>query len=341
MQNEDLDLSSMTDKNNNTDDSSDFSQENNTISESLPLNEVSLREILMKDFGLLNDNTPTDTEASDTNQSEDQIEEDGTQDENLDTENQNGEEKVLSKETDADEEISSRGVQKRIDKLTAKRKEVEARVAELEEKLSKIEAERKDVQAPRSYKDNANPYAHLNSKAEIDAEIAQARQVRRWCEENADGIIVTDEQGNERQYTSEEIRKIKLNAMDALEEHLPKRYNYLATKEQVDVVAETEYKWYKDRSSKERQIAENFINTFPEITRFPDYKMVVGDYIRGMISRETSKSKPQTFQKAPIQPTGNASYSTSRKDVNAKSATSKFLKSGSSKDLTEVIKQFI
>ena len=109
----------------------------------------------------------------------------------------------------------------------------------------------------------------------------------------------------------------------------------------MDKVAETEYKWYKDRSSKERQIAENFINTFPEITRFPDYKMVVGDYIRGMIARETSKVKQPAIQKAPVQPTGNASPSISRKDVNAKSATSKFLKSGSSKDLTEVIKQFI
>lgn len=299
------------------------------------LNEASLKEILMKDFSLIEE-SETDTGESETNQPEAYNDEDGESDESQNSDEQNSEQQ----EQDADEEPVNRGVQKRIDKLTAKRKEAEAKIAELEAKVKELEAKETEVSTPKNYKDNANPYSHLSSRAEIEAEIAQARQVRRWCEENADGVVVTEEDGNEKIYSAEDVRRIKLNAMDALEEHLPKRANYIATKEQVDKVAETEYKWYKDRSSKEHQIAQGFIKAFPEITRFPDYKIVVGDYIRGMQAREGSR-KQQNIQKAPIQPTGNASYSTSRKDSNARDATSRFLKSRSSNDLAEVLKNFI
>jgi hypothetical protein len=320
--------------NDNTGDSPEASNAE-SIKESSLLNEVSLKDILMKDFSLIDD-SGTDTGESETNQPEDQSDEDGLQDENsYESDEQDGE----RQEVDADKEELPKNVQKRINKLTALRKDAEAKLEQMQAKLNELEGKLKEESTPRNYKDQANPYSNLNSRAEIEAEIAQARQVRRWCEENADGVVITEENGNERVYSTEDVRKIKLNAMDALEEYLPKRANYLATKEQVDKVAESEYRWYKDRSSKELQIANNFVKAFPEITKFPDYKMVVGDYIRGMQAREGNKQRQ--IQKAPVQPTGTSSYPSSRKDANARDATSKFLKSKSSSDLAEVLKQFI
>lgn len=298
------------------------------------LNEASLKDILMQDFSLI-EQGETDTDESETNDSEAYSSNDEAVDSSMNFEEQGSE----TQEQDADEEPVNKGVQKRIDKLTAKRREAEAKIAELEEKIKLMEAKETEVSTPRNYKDQANPYSHLNSRAEIEAEIAQARQVRRWCEENADGVVITQENGEEKIYSAEDVRRIKINAMDALDEHLPKRAQYVTAKEQIDKVAENEYKWYKDRSSKELQIAQNFIKAFPEITRFPDYKIVVGDYIRGMKAREGQRQ--QGIQKAPVQPTGNSSYPISRKDSNAKDATSRFLKSRSSSDLTEVLKQFI
>lgn len=298
------------------------------------LNEASLKDILMQDFSLV-EQSETDTGESETNDPEAYSSNDEAVDESMNFEEQDSE----TQEQDADEEPVNKGVQKRIDKLTAKRREAEARIAELEAKIKEMEAKETEVSTPRNYKDQANPYSNLNSRAEIEAEIAQARQVRRWCEENADGVVITQENGEEKVYSAEDVRRIKINAMDALDEHLPKRAQYITAKEQIDKVAENEYKWYKDRSSKELQIAQNFIKAFPEITRFPDYKIVVGDYIRGMKARESQRQ--QGIQKAPVQPTGNSSYPISRKDSNAKDATSRFLKSRSSSDLTEVLKQFI
>ncbi len=321
-------------KNDNTGDSPE-AHNAESIKEPSLLNEASLKDILMKDFSLVDD-SGTDTDESETNQSEDQTDENGFEEQNSEqSDEQDGE----RQETDADEEILPKNVQKRINKLTALRKDAESKLEEMQKRMQELEGKLTEESTPKYYKDQANPYSHLNSRAEIEAEIAQARQVRRWCEENADGVVITEENGNEKVYSTEDVRRIKLNAMDALEDHLPKRVNYLATKEQVDKVAETEYRWYKDRSSKELQIANNFIKAFPEITKFPDYKMVVGDYIRGMQAREGNKQRQ--IQKAPVQPTGTSSYPSSRKDSNARDATSKFLKSRTSSDLAEVLKQFI
>lgn len=321
----------MTNENNmdGTPEATPQSAKNNSI-----LNEASLKDILMQDFSLV-EQSETDTGESETNDPEAYSSNDEDMDSSMNFEEQGSE----TQEQDADEEPVNKGVQKRIDKLTAKRREAEAKIAELEEKIKLMEAKETEVSTPRNYKDQANPYSNLNSRAEIEAEIAQARQVRRWCEENADGVVITQENGEEKIYSAEDVRRIKINAMDALDEHLPKRAQYITAKEQIDKVAENEYKWYKDRSSKELQIAQNFIKAFPEITRFPDYKIVVGDYIRGMKARESQRQ--QGIQKAPVQPTGNSSYPISRKDSNAKDATSRFLKSRSSSDLTEVLKQFI
>lgn len=321
----------MTNENNmdGTPEATPQSAKNNSV-----LNEASLKDILMQDFSLV-EQSETDTGESETNDPEAYSSNDEDMDSSMNFEEQGSE----TQEQDADEEPVNKGVQKRIDKLTAKRREAEARIAELEEKIKLMEAKETEVSTPRNYKDQANPYSNLNSRAEIEAEIAQARQVRRWCEENADGVVITQENGEEKIYSAEDVRRIKINAMDALDEHLPKRAQYITAKEQIDKVAESEYKWYKDRSSKELQIAQNFIKAFPEITRFPDYKIVVGDYIRGMKAREGQRQ--QGIQKAPVQPTGNSSYPISRKDSNAKDATSRFLKSRSSSDLTEVLKQFI
>ena len=321
----------MTNENNmdGTPEATPQSAKNNSV-----LNEASLKDILMQDFSLV-EQSETDTGESETNDPEAYSSNDEDMDSSMNFEEQGSE----TQEQDADEEPVNKGVQKRTDTLTAKRREAEARIAELEEKIKLMEAKETEVSTPRNYKDQANPYSNLNSRAEIEAEIAQARQVRRWCEENADGVVITQENGEEKIYSAEDVRRIKINAMDALDEHLPKRAQYITAKEQIDKVAESEYKWYKDRSSKELQIAQNFIKAFPEITRFPDYKIVVGDYIRGMKAREGQRQ--QGIQKAPVQPTGNSSYPISRKDSNAKDATSRFLKSRSSSDLTEVLKQFI
>jgi hypothetical protein len=154
---------------------------------------------------------------------------------------------------------------------------------------------------------------------------------------NPDGAVVTNKDGSETDYSAEEVRNIKIKALDALEEHLPARANYLQNYMQMEQVAVKEYPWWKDKSAKERQIAESFIKHFPEIQKFPDYKVVVGDYIRGVQARE-NKSKQTAPVKAPSQPRPSASPArVPQQDANAQVAKKRFTVSGNRDDLSSII----
>lgn len=254
------------------------------------------------------------------------------------TEQTETEDSEETEETKSEEEEFERGlpkgVKKRIDKLAAKRREAEAEVERLKTELERLSQEAtKPAQTPTA----DNPYANLSSMEEVQKEMEQAKQIRRWCEMNPDGAVVTNSKGEEVEYTAEEIRNIKIKALDAMEEHLPARARYLQNYQQMEQVAVKEYPWWKDRSAQERQIAEAFIKNFPEIQRFPDYKMVLGDYIRGVKARE-SATKKTAPQKAPVVPKPSASpRPVSSKDAKVQVASKRFTSSGNRDDLTAII----
>jgi hypothetical protein len=324
----------------NTDETGDTTQPNSESvnrTQSSEFNEQSLAAILRRDFGSLDD-SETAAEPADNNGSEDQFGD--TIDGFSDSLSEEGKEVHSQEEeaTDSRDGEYTQGVQKRIDKLTALRKTAEEQAellrGEVEELKAKVEAAKSTEVVVKS--DDSVPYANLNSIAEIEQEVAQARSVRRWCEENNHGVVVTNADGTETEYTSEDVKRIKLNAIDALEEHLPKRLNYVQTKSKVDSVAYKEYPWLKDKSSKERQIAEAFIKAFPQITRFPDYNVVLGDYISGMRLRE-QRSKGSNIQRAPIQPTSSNAPTSRYKDNNDGGATNRYVKTNSQNDLAAII----
>ena len=107
---------------------------------------------------------------------------------------------------------------------------------------------------------------------------------------------------------------------------------------QMEQVAVKEYPWWKDKTAKERQIAESFIKHFPEIQKFPDYKVVVGDYIRGVNAREAKAKSSGTPVKAPSQPRPTASPARiPQQDANSQMAKKRFTVSGSRDDLSSII----
>jgi hypothetical protein len=255
------------------------------------------------------------------------------------------EEETISEEsdpTDADEsqpeEESERGlpkgVKKRIDKLTAKRREAEAEVERLKSELERLEQE---AATPAQIPTNDSPFAHLRSIEEVNKEYDQAKQVRRWCELNPDGAVVTKPDGSEVEYTAEDVRMIKIKTIDAIEEHLPKRVQFLQQQQQFDNIAQKDYTWWKDRTSKERQMAESFIKAFPEILRAPDHKLVLGHLITGIKTYESQK-RGSAPQRAPIQPKTSASPVPLKKNqVTAQVAKQRYASSNSRDDLSAII----
>lgn len=280
----------------------------------------------------VSENAEADTAISEDDSVHSQSEQETEQTQNKDSEE--------TEETKSEDEEFERGlpkgVKKRIDKLSAKRREAEAEVDRLKSEVERLSQEAvKPAQSPTK----ANPYSNLSTIEEVSREIDQAKQIRRWCELNPDGAVVTNKDGTEAEYSAEDVRNIKIKALDAMEEHLPARAKYLQDFNQIEQIATKEYPWWKDKSARERQMAETFLKHFPEVQKFPDYKMVIGDYIRGIKARESTQARNKTVsQKAPLQPKPSASpQRLSPKEANDRTAQQRFQVTGNRDDLSSII----
>jgi hypothetical protein len=331
----------------NTNESSDLGTESNnpTTNEgtSVPFDIKNLSSIVSEKFlngeEQENSNSEKSEDSSADNEAtaeEDTVHSQNTEEDTTNTETEDSEETEETKSTEEEFDRGlPKGVKKRIDKLSAKRREAEEEVSRLKGEVERLSQEAvKPAQTPTA----DNPFSNLSTLDEVNKEFDQSKQIRRWCEMNPDGAVVTNANGEEVEYTSDDVRKIKIKAMDAMEDHLPKRAQYLQNYQQIEQVATKEYPWWKDKSTRERQIAEAFLKSFPEIQRFPDYKMVLGDYIRGVKSREANSKGNKNISRAPSQPKSNYSpASVSKSDEKASVAKQRFSKDGNSDDLSSII----
>lgn len=329
----------------NTNESSDLGTESNnptnTSKESAPLELDQIASIVSKSFLGGEENSGLTEPEENSEQDVQATSEDGnvhSQETEVESEQEELTESEETEETNSEDQLERglpKGVKKRIDKLSSKKREAEAEVERLRSEVERLSQE---VVKPAQTPTKDNPYANLSTIEDISKEVEQAKQIRRWCEMNPDGAVVTDNNGNTIEYSAEEVRNIKIKSMDALEEHLPARTRYLQNFQQIDVIANKEYPWWKDKSAKERQTAETFLKAFPEIQKFPDYKMVIGDYIAGVKARESKVKNSGVINKAPSQPRpSSAPAPVSQKDAKFSNAKNRFSKSGSRDDLSTII----
>ena len=257
---------------------------------------------------------------------------------------EDGEEgEVLSQTTEGNEGEDSdlpRGVQKRIDKLTARNKAYEAEIAELKAAVGELKAATESAPATakedNSVNDASNPFSALKSKAEVDKEVENARWLRYKCMENPEGFVL-----GETEYNHEQVRQMLVNATRAIEEHLPRQAASIEARERIEPIAKKAYPWWDKPQSKEYQMAQQVLRNFPAFKRFPDYKMFVGDAVRGMLARESelSKAAPKATSRVPSQPVKpTVAPAKSKPDqVKAKIAEDRFRKSTSAEDLAKVL----
>ena len=245
---------------------------------------------------------------------------------------------VHSQEAQDDEGDSDlpKGVQKRIDKLTAKRKQAEEEVENLRkevESLKQTATESQQASEQRVINDD-NPFASLKSKAEVDKEAEQARWLRYKCMENPNGFVL-----GESEYGPDDVNRMLVNATKAIEEHLPKQLARIEVEDKIRPIAETTYPWWKAPQSQEYQMAQQILRTAPELKKFPDWQMWVGDAIAGMKAREANSKPNQAQRKAPVQPVRPTAtpVKVSKNEATAKQAVSRFAKSNSGEDLAKVL----
>jgi hypothetical protein len=237
-----------------------------------------------------------------------------------------------------DEEATPKGVQKRLNKLTALRREAEERSKKLEEELESLKRQQASPVKPATN----NPYAELDSDEKIKAEYERQRKIRLFCERYPDGYY--DGESEDKNVSKDEIAKAKVTALRAIEEFLPQQAQYVQTSKEYKVLARKEFPWLDDPTDTRASTAKRFIDAVPEIKKFPDYELYAAQLALGMASYSTQKKNARNFVQNPtvqVQPmqTSSAPRPTMRVDeVRAKESVDRFRRSGSVDDLAEVFK---
>jgi len=254
-------------------------------------------------------------------------------------------------EPEAEKDELSKGVRKRIDKLTAQKKaiaeEKDAEIATLREQVDGLREKVDSGQAasqPERSPDPENPYRHLTSAKDIRREELSAEAVQDWCEDNPDGAIVAEGE-TEREYTAEDVRDIRKRARKALSRQLPDQKKWAESYHAVDGYVDDAFPWWKDKTTSEYHEAVEVIKAFPEVQRFSDYKVNIGDWITGRKLRldreaQTAKGKKMTAPpRAPEQPMAPVAEPAPVNQQTARSASARkaFSNSGNIDDLARIM----
>lgn len=181
----------------------------------------------------------------------------------------------------------SKGVQKRIDRLTAQKRELKDQLAKVEAEAAAAKAEAlaassgRVVLAPSA----SNPLADVATATDLESRVEQARQVRDWCIENPDGGSLQDAQGNEVEFTAAQVAKRKAIAEDILHVHAPARREWIAQQAEAQAVARKKYSKLYEKGSPWANMKERFIQANPGVLALPDHDLVIGDIIVGFMVR--------------------------------------------------------
>lgn len=241
-----------------------------------------------------------------------------------------------SQETEQPDEqpvSSTKGMQKRLDKLTALRREAEERAQKLEQEVAELKRSKAVVSTQ-----SPNPFAQLESVSDIQAEFEKQRKIRLFCERYPDGYYPD----NGEPVSKESIAKSKVKALLAIEEHLPQQMEYIQTRTQAKQVASSEFKWLNDPTDERTAKVKAFVDAVPEIKRFPDYEIYAAHMVNGLTSYQAQKARAkQQPARVPMQPmtTSSAPVRPQKGDpVEASASMERYRRTGSIDDLANVFK---
>lgn len=326
------------------------SPSNNTEQALNPItfDESALAKLLEKRFSGQEEEKNVEQGEPEAASADDQDATSGQQDEKEAGDQSESTDEVLSDEEEQgqpDEESEPVGVQKRIDKLTRAKKEALERAEALERELNDAKSKLEQLESqPVSVASNASsPFSDVWDASRLTEEYQKARDLRRWCEDNADGTEL-----NGTEYSAEDIKTIRRRVEDAIDIHIPQRAAFLQQYQQVKPVAEKIYPWWKDRNSTEYSEAQQVLRQMPQIAMVPEYQVLIGDFIAGRNARLASEKQSKSgvpkmpTKTAPKQPSvpSASPVRVDKAKQDAAAAKAKFLKTGSTTELARLLERF-
>lgn len=214
--------------------------------------------------------------------------------------------------------------QKRIDKLTARAKGAEEQLAALRSEFESLKsAPEKTEKSIVATPTEADPLADVDTAEKLQARHKEARDAKRWAIMNPDGGTVKLSDGTEQFIDAEQVKTLRIRAEELIDEHIPKRANYLQQSQGFVSEAKKTYPKIFQSNTPEGQIRQTILNNLPEIRRFPDFEMLIGHAARGILLHNQEKSKPVVsktpVKKAPVVNPGSSAPKGTKSSTSLKS----------------------
>lgn len=192
-------------------------------------------------------------------------------------------------------------IDKRIGKEVAKRKALEAQLNEL-----KLEVAKQQVQQPTAtppivpLPQGTVPLAHLESVQDLVQLQNQAKEAKRFAEEQLDRDDFEPVQVGDNVLDKRALKTIIRNANKTLEDDIPARYQFLQAKNQAQQIAFEKFPFLKDKSAPEYVMAQQAYLQMPWLRNLPNSDWIIGVQIAGIKALE-AQEKSKTA-KAPAKP---------------------------------------
>lgn len=237
---------------------------------------------------------------------EESTEEEVTTDETgVETESEDGNEEVLSQledqeevedGDDQDDQEEEDKTPKSVQKLVKQIGKLTARAKSAEENYQAIQAE---VSALRKTESEEKAQSASVSEVETFEQLEELRQqaigAKKWARKHEDESFV-EEGGQE--YTKEQIKEIRDNAEDHLDEAIPARMKFLQERAQSDQQALETFTFLNDSNSPESELLQqiNANERFKVLDTLPNGLYIKSLIVEGCKSVRTKSSKPATKQ---------------------------------------------
>jgi hypothetical protein len=240
----------------------------------------------------------------------------------------------------------TKGVQKRINKLVAAKKAAQSELEANRQYVAQLQQELQSVKAsvPVRQQDQTDFSESINTFEQVKAEYEKAVEVLLWCEDNADGGVITLPDGTEHELSDKDVRAMKRTAIKRREIELPARLNYLQQQAQADAQVVADFPWWGKQETEEFQVAQQLVRDFPELKkRRADWKHLAGLVVLGAKTyaeqKAKAKSQGQPIRRAPVQPGVTKAPPVRTSGSNEAKAKQQFAKTGGSRDgLTDLVK---
>ena len=184
-------------------------------------------------------------------------------------------------------------IDKRIGKEVAKRKALEAQLNEISLKLQAQAAQQQQTPAATPaivpLPAGAPPLANIEDFGGLVSLQQQAKEAKRWAEEQLDQENFTPVQVNGGVLGRQELKAIVRNAAKTLEDEIPQRAQFLQEKQKAQQVAYEQFPFLKDKSSTEYVQAQQAFIAMPWLKNLPNADWIVGVQIEGLKALESKK----------------------------------------------------